>query len=673
MSALDRKLRRYVLTVVVSGALTLIALLLSTDWRAVRERPALYLSLLLLLFVGEMRPINIVRGSISGGEIAISTPFIFAMLLTAGVSAACAGLALSCIVADLFLRKPPLKLVFNAAQYVLSLAASGAALLLLAGARTMMTDPRLAAIDLGIVLIAGAVFFALNSTLPCIAIALDQNLPALSILRRDFSYQLATAGVLVMTSPLVVAAAGYSLMLLPILLLPALAVQWSSQLSLNNEHQSLHDSLTSLPNRTLFHARVTDAMPMTHFSAIMLIDLDHFKEVNDTLGHRTGDKLLRAVAERLCHYLGPAATVSRLGGDEFAVMLPDTSSEDALDAAHAVLDVLQSPFSVDDFSLSVEASIGVALYPDHGTDSGTLLRCADVAMYLAKQSGRGAELYSLDRDQHSRQRLRLLGQVQDAISDGQFILHYQPQLELRSGRVVAVEALVRWQHPEFGLLHPVDFVPLAEHSIHMSALTSYAIEQALTQQAAWFAQGIDVRVAVNVPANALHAPDFVQGVAAALSRFGVAARSLDIEITESTIMANPARALASLQALDALGVHLSIDDFGTGYSSLAYLKQLPVHAVKIDKSFMLNVTGDADDGRIVQSIVGLAKNLGLQTVAEGVEDEATLSLLRELGCDLAQGYHICRPVRAAQLSDILVRRVTGVRAGTRDRFNPTVG
>ncbi|MDQ3538021.1 MAG: bifunctional diguanylate cyclase/phosphodiesterase, partial [Actinomycetota bacterium] len=416
----------------------------------------------------------------------------------------------------------------------------------------------------------------------------------------------------------------------------------------------------SLPNRAFFHARVSDALAYSSTAAVMLVDLDHFKEVNDTLGHRTGDKLLQAVADKLCGHLGPAATVARLGGDEFALLLPGTTTDKAMATARELLDVLNRPVTVDDFSLSVEASIGVAMYPDNGTTSGTLLRCADVAMYLAKESRTGIEPYSSHRDQHSRQRLTLLSQVSQAISDDQFILHYQPQLDLATGQIVAVEALIRWDHPQLGLLPPAEFIPLVERSIHMASLTTHVIENALEQRALWHAGGSDLRVAVNVPANNLRTPDFVARVHAALAKYDVPPSSLEIEITESTIMADPSRALKSLRALADLGVHLTIDDFGTGYSSLAYLKQLPVDAVKIDKSFVLNMTKDADDERIVQSIIGLAKNLGLRTVGEGVEEADALTMLRSMGCDLAQGYHIGRPTPAVQLRDALAPAVDEV-------------
>jgi diguanylate cyclase (GGDEF)-like protein len=654
MNGHDRSsLFRYVMAVSGAGFVAFAAFMVVGDLSPIWTKPGRFVLLLALLFIGEVKPVIMTRRGGQGGEISISTPFVFALLLTCGLPATLLGLAVSSTVTDVMRRKPWFKVTFNAGQYVLSLAGSAGVLYLVSSNRIFAFAGPQALGDLALVLGAGMVFFLLNNLFPAIAIALDQNIRAWSVLRRDFTYQTFSAGALVVTAPVVYVAADTSLLLLPILLLPALAVQWSTQMSLTNEWQSLHDSLTSLPNRTLFHQHVSESLAEGHPGAIMLVDLDHFKEVNDTLGHRTGDKLLIEVGARLQSELGTTATVARLGGDEFAMLIPHVDDDEALAVAERVRSSLHTPFVVEAFMLSVEASIGVAVYPHDGEDSGTLLRCADVAMYVAKESRKGCERYTPERDQHSRHRLALMGQVPGAIAGRQLILHYQPKLDLHTGRIVGAEALVRWQHPHLGLLPPGDFVPLIERTVHIAPFTYHVIEVALEQLALWQERGIDLRLAVNVSVSNLLDSGFAPRVEELIKAAGVDGSLLEMEITESTIMADPARAMSVLEELAALGISLSIDDFGTGYSSLSYLKQLPVDTIKIDRSFVMNMATDADDERIVQSTVGLAKNLGLTTVAEGVEDIVALEMLRSLGCDLAQGYFIARALPPEALLEFI--------------------
>ena len=656
----------YVATVTMAGVVVL-ALLLNCgvqgscgrlgDLSPIWAEPAIFLTLFALLCVGENRRVMIRRGSSDGGEISVSTPFVFALILTSGVVVGLIALVSASVISDIFRRKPWFKTVFNGAQYVLSVAACGLLMAAVGDVTSLMDNPDTTLRDIALVLAGGMVFFVLNNSLPATAAALEQRINPLSVLRRDFSYQVATAGMLVATAPIVVVVADHSLLLLPILLLPALAVAWSTSMSLANEWQSLHDSLTQLPNRTLFHASVKDAIAEGSPATVMLVDLDHFKEVNDTLGHRTGDKLLVEVATRLREALGEDAVVARLGGDEFALLVPETDADDAVAAARQVLDSMHRPFTVDDFMLSVEASIGVALYPADGDDSGTLLRCADVAMYMAKDSRKGFERYTPERDQHSRKRLALMGQVRDAIDNNEFVLHYQPKLDVRTDEIVGVEALVRWQHPELGLLPPGEFVPQLEKTIHIAAFTSKVVEMALAQAAHWASSGLDLTVAVNVSVSNLLDAAFATHIGELIEKAGVPADRLEVEITESTIMADPDRARSVLNALAELGVKLSIDDFGTGYSSLAYLKQLPVDTIKIDRSFVMHMASDVGDQRIVQSTIGLAGNMGLSTVAEGVEDAEALEMLRILGCEYAQGYFIAKPLPPAALREFLTKRM----------------
>lgn len=429
------------------------------------------------------------------------------------------------------------------------------------------------------------------------------------------------------------------------------------------EHQAHHDALTGLANRTLFHKRVYEAIlkaPRTgRRVGVMLMDLDRFKEINDTLGHHNGDILLQEVAVRLSDSLSSDATIARLGGDEFAILLDDVSSVDgAVAKADCMLEALRKPFELDHLSLDIAASIGVALYPDHGDVAETLLQRADVAMYAAKAASIGVELYSPQHDQYSPRRLALIGDLRRAIERSELVLHYQPKVDLRTGRVVGVEALVRWRHPRFGFLNPEEFLGIAEQTGLIHQLTTYVLRAGLEECRAWHDRGLQFGVSINISARNLVDVSLPNHVAGLLADAGLDASLLTLEIVETSIMADPNRTIAVLQELNAMGVRLSVDDFGTGYSSLSYLKRLPVHEVKIDKSFVFSMTGDPSDAAIVSSIVDLGANLGLTVVAEGIEDAATATRLIELGCSIGQGYYLGRPLPAIHLQRWLNRQAT---------------
>ena len=427
------------------------------------------------------------------------------------------------------------------------------------------------------------------------------------------------------------------------------------------QHRAFHDPLTGLPNRALLEKRasqaIADADRETTSAALALIDLDRFKEVNDTLGHHCGDELLVQTGKRLAAALRTGDTVARLGGDEFAVVLPGVDDAQAAAAvAKTLQDALSEPFMLEGLMLDIEASIGIALYPDHAGDPAELLRHADIAMYAAKQNHAGFALFDHAQDQHSPRRLTLLGELRRAIEDRQLLLHYQPKVDAGSGDVLGVEALVRWQHPERGVVPPGEFIPLAEHTGLIGPLTDYTLDVALRQCQQWRQDGIELSVAVNVSVRRLLDLEFPAAVAALLERYEVPAHLLVLEITESTIMADPAHALQVLGRLNSMGVRLSIDDFGTGYSSMAYLKNLPVHELKIDRSFVSQITTSTSDTAIVRATVDLGRNLGLRVVAEGVEDAATWQELNALGCDAIQGYYVSRPVGAEEFGSWLRQR-----------------
>jgi diguanylate cyclase (GGDEF)-like protein len=419
-----------------------------------------------------------------------------------------------------------------------------------------------------------------------------------------------------------------------------------------NRQQALHDALTGLPNRTLLrqHGEVALAGDAGAASALMLIDLDRFKEINDTLGHAYGDVVLQELATRLRDAVRSTDTVARLGGDEFAVLLPAVEGRDAaLDLAARALAAIATPVEVDGITLDVDASIGIALSGEHGTDVETLLQNADIAMYCAKDRGLGVCVYDAGLNEHSPERLGLLGELRRAIDNRELVLHFQPKAALTGDGVCGVEALVRWEHPERGLVPPASFIPLAERTPLIRPLTRYVLDAALEQCARWQAAGRELHVAVNVSARNLLDDRFVDDVLELLARRQVPASWLQLEVTESAIMADPDRARLILGRLAEVGITLSLDDFGAGYTSLAHLKDLPVHQLKIDRSFVARMTADRSNALIVRSVVELGHNLGLTTVAEGVEDGATWDRLAELGCDVAQGYHVCRPLPAEQL------------------------
>jgi len=414
------------------------------------------------------------------------------------------------------------------------------------------------------------------------------------------------------------------------------------------EKQATHDALTGLPNRSLLWKRMQLAPPSTHSdqqqAALLILNLDRFKEVNDTFGHQMGDELLRQVGERLCRSVEAVVTVSRIGGDEFAMFLPGADETAALQIAMQLQTALEEPFLIGGNPLQIEASIGVALFPEHGNDPRTLSQHADVAMYLAKQSPQRCAFYDIRHDQYDPHRLTLLGDLRKAIANSELRLYYQPKADLHTGLVNGVEALVRWQHPTQGFIPPDQFIPLAEQTGLIAPLTRWVVETAIRQCREWLDAGRELRVAVNLSARNLHDPGIPEAIADLLAQYGVPPHLLCCEITESAVMVDAEHALHMLHRLFTLGVRIAIDDYGTGSASLSYLKRLPADELKIDRAFVQHVTTDQADQAIVRSTVNLAHSLGIQVVAEGVEDQATWDLLANLKCDIAQGYYLSRPI-----------------------------
>ena len=415
------------------------------------------------------------------------------------------------------------------------------------------------------------------------------------------------------------------------------------------EYQTLYDDLTGLANRRLLSDRTEQALRLSsrtgETTALLLFDLNRFKDVNDSLGHQAGDALLAAIGPRLAPLLRTADTMARLGVDEFAILLPQLPDPAAAaTVAERVLDLFREPFTLSETSLVAEASIGIATCPDSADDVAGLFQQADVAMYAAKRSHLGYAFYSAEEDVFDRSKLVLLSELRRAMEDHELVIHYQPKLDLRQDSVTGVEALLRWQHPERGLLAPGTFLPAVEQTGLIGPLTRYVLEEALAQQRRWRDDGRQLSVAVNVSARNLVDPSLPDTVARLLEESGVPGSALELEITETAIMVDLTRASRTLDALRELGVDVSIDDYGTGFSSLASLRRLPVGQIKIDRSFVSGMLANDDDAVIVRSTIELGRHLGLRVVAEGVEDRETLDRLTGWGCDDAQGFYIGRPV-----------------------------
>jgi diguanylate cyclase (GGDEF)-like protein len=429
-------------------------------------------------------------------------------------------------------------------------------------------------------------------------------------------------------------------------------------------YEAEHDALTGLPNRALLQRTLAAALDDVAAggsagAAVMILDLDEFKEVNETLGHQQGDRLLVEVGARLTAAVGGAGTVARLGGDEFAVLVPGTADEDqVLHLGRRMLRLLEQPVGLDGLEVEIGASVGLALAPVHATDPAALLKRADRAMQDAKVSTRRIRAYEPELDHDHPRRLTLVSALRAALQDGGLSVHVQPQARPGTGEVVGCEALVRWTHPELGPVFPDEFIPVAERSGLIGPLTTVVLDAALAACAQWRAAGADLGVAVNLSARSLHDADLVEEVARLLRRHAVPAGRLTLEVTESSVMADPTRAVAVLHRLRDLGVRLSVDDFGTGYSSLSYLKRLPVQEVKIDRSFVTGLREQGEDVGIVRAIVDLGRHLGLEVVAEGVEDADTQTVLSDMGCDLIQGYHLGRPMPVAEFLPWLTARAS---------------
>ena len=579
-----------------------------------------------------------------------SSLFAYATALRYGPGPGVAALGFAALLKELADKRPPLRVAWRVGERAVTVGLAGLVYQHLGGHAAPVTSAELPA-AVGGALAYLAVDYLLTETEAAFAMGARWR----SSLLRGPGVWLTVEGVMLGLAPVVPIVAQHSLLMIPLLLLPFLGVFYSSRIALAAEHASMHDALTGLPNRVLFRMRVEEALGRARHSGsgvlVMVLDLDGFKEVNDSLGHGRGDVLLQAIAERLRTALRGADVVARLGGDEFGVVMTSTQAHTNMAArmARRIADALEAPFQLGDLWINVGTSIGVALAPEHGFDAEKLIQRADVAMYHAKVAGTGHERYDADHDPNRPDNLRLLQELRAGIEGGQLVLHYQPKASIPDRRLTGVEALVRWNHPTRGLLMPDEFIELAERTELVRSMTLEVVRQAIRQCALWRGLGMHIPVAVNLSPRILLDVALPTDIAQALEDGGLPPELLEMEVTESCLIADPDRSAEVLGRINETGVRISIDDFGTGYSSLSLLKRLPVDTIKIDRSFIGNLANDANDRVIVESTVKLAQGMGLEVIAEGVEDEQTLELLNRYGCGQAQGYLIARPLPALGL------------------------
>jgi diguanylate cyclase (GGDEF)-like protein len=607
-----------------------------------------------LLLLGEARPLKWLRLN-DGGELTASWAFALAILLLDAPLGAMLAMALASLIGDLIHGKPPLRTAFNVGQITISLEAASIILTAFGQGDTLSVGGALGPAWFLTAATAASALFVVNASLTCVALALHEGTSIPGMMRRGLPLNISTDGALVALSPIFAVVAQRSLLLLPLIVATAGLVYRSTQSALDHEHQANHDELTTLLNRRAFLSRISDELldrdPSRH-CALVLIDLDGFKQTNDQLGHAVGDLVLREVGQRLSSRSGEIA--ARLGGDEFAVLLTNVSTaESAHLQASALLVDLCRPLTEAGFPLAIGASIGVSIWPNDGTDAATLTQAADLAMYAAKQVGNSVRLYRETSGAAEVGRVTLLADLQAALGRNELVLWYQPQIDLASEKVIGLEALIRWHHPRLGLVTPGQFMPMAEHTDLMRPITAFVVNQAASDLAGWLQFDPTMRVAINVSAQNVHDLEFPKLVRDTLATHAVPAVAFEIEITENAVLAHPDRAMVVLDTLHETGVRITIDDFGTGYSSLANLRRLPVQTIKIDRSFVGTMMVDPDDRIIVRSVSDLARSLGLNTVAEGVETVECLDELRAIGCDAAQGYLISRPMPAPAVEEWL--------------------
>ena len=649
----------WVLAICCLGTVGLVLAIMGTDWSGTLTHDAVWVMAFLALatLVGEMRPLSVPRGDEPAEAVSMSTPFVVALLTVGGVGVAVVTQLVASLADDLLRRRDATKSLFNMAQFTLSVLAARAVYSGLTGFDYFGGPQFVDRDELVPLLLAGITLVAVNRLLVGVVVSIATAIPLRKIVTHDAVFFTATHLVLVCIGAVAANVARSGVEFVVLLCAPAVAVYLTTAAAIKRTEEASHDSLTGLGNRDRLDTQLTNAFTAAHGDpdagpGLILIDLDHFKDINDTLGHPVGDVLLRKVATRLTGTLEGVGFVNRLGGDEFAVVVRgDLAATE--DLAHRLLASLEEPVQVGDLDLLVRGSAGVAVAPEHGTDTATLMKNADIALYQAKVERDRTQVYSPRLDVNTVERLQLLSDLRTGIDTGQLTVAYQPQVALGDRRIVAVEALIRWRHPVRGQVPPDSFIPLAENSGLIGELTAFVLDTALSTLAGWRTDGHRLRMSVNLSARQLSDLALPCQVAHALSRHGVPADALVLEVTETGILSDPARVDVVIADLRALGVAIAVDDYGTGQASLSYLKRLDIDELKVDKSFVSDMGRDRHDFIIVRSTISLARDLGLRVVAEGIQEEDTALSLHDLGCEVGQGYHLGRPTTPDDIRDRL--------------------
>jgi len=633
--------RAFVIATATAGIALIVWALVQEASTLVDDADSTLVLLAVAILAAELFPLEVPT---RGEQVTFSTPFAFALLLERGTATAVIVVPLMLLIADTVRRRRADRTLFNVGQYALCYALAGGVLDLFG------VGPGVRPEDLPALAVSGAVFMLVNTALASAPPAFASGATLIGEIRSDLGFQAWSTAVLVSLAPIVLIVVQEQPGLFPLLALPLAAIQLGARQARINEHRARHDGLTALPNRVQLQERLDAVLERARRRgetvAVLLLGLDAFNEVNQTLGHGSGDALLREVARRLGGAAGRQGQelVARFGGDEFAVVTRALRDEgEAQRLADELLEALRPQAHLGGVDLDVRATVGIACHPRDGDDAELLLVRAAMALHAGKAAALPVVAYDHESDHHSPERLALAAELRHAIGAGELILRYMPKLDLRTGAITGVEALVRWQHPQRGLLMPDQFIGLAERTGLVRPLTRWTLEEAADQQVRWNAQGVDLTIAVNISARAL-TPD-LPGAVGALVTTHPGAR-LEIELTETLMVEGASEAMAVVDAIAALGVRLAVDDFGTGYASLSYLKRLPVREVKIDRGFVTAMDTDEGDRAIVRATVDLGHRLGLDVVAEGVESERVLNNLRALGCHYAQGFAVGRPMDA---------------------------
>lgn len=648
----------YVVAVIAVGLVAAASVIVATPWSSLLSGLQLWPSIFLAVaaIAGEIRPIKLVGADSEPRTLSTSAPFVLALVAVDGIAIAATVQVIASLTDDIIQRRSPRKSLFNTAQYALAMIAAGAVYSWLGGFPFLDRPAGADTPPLVPLLLAGVAMIAVNWILVALVVSLSTGESLHNVVRADFGNVLLTNVVLLSVGGIAAVVAVDASSALVLLIAPVVAAHLSASVAARHAHDATHDALTGLGNRTRLQRSLDSALdePGAHGpgTSLVLLDLDHFKDVNDTLGHGVGDHILVSVADRLREAVDEE-TVHRIGGDEYAVVV-DGGVGAAQRVARDLLAGLEEPLHTEDLDLLVRASVGVASAPDHGRTREELMKHAEIALYHAKVERDRISTYAPELDRRTVDRLRLLSDLRSGLEKEELHLVYQPQIELTSGRVVAAEALVRWNHPTRGMVPTDEFIALAESSGLIVPLTAFVLDSALEQAAEWHAAGHRIRIAVNLSARHLSDLDLPDQVATALAKHGVPPGALVLEVTETGILSDPFRAEVVVRALRGQGIEISIDDYGTGNSSLTHLKRLRVDELKIDRSFVSNVVRDSHDHAIARSTVALATALGLRVVAEGIEDQATADALIALGCGIGQGYHLGRPEAPEVLTARLV-------------------